>query len=121
MEVLSQEVVGFRTGVTYTLAEGVAVKKPNEKMLSYMQEYLDDMIAISEESIASAIATLTEQGKLVAEGAGALPVAAVLEGLIPEKKLALVISGETSTFPLYRMCLQARFESGTRTNGEVSH
>jgi len=92
--------------VSFTLAEGVAVKRPNEQMLGYMQEYLDDMIALSEESIANAIAVLTEQGKLVVEGAGALPVAAIIEGLIPEKKVALILSGGNIDIPALSHVLQ---------------
>ncbi len=92
--------------VTFTLAEGVAVKRPNEEMLDFLQEYLDDMIALSEESIANAIAILTEHGKLVSEGAGALPIAAVLEGLIPEKKIALILSGGNIDIPALSHVMQ---------------
>ncbi len=92
--------------VSYTLAEGVAVKRPDQTMLNYMLEYLDDMLALSEESIANSIAVLTEQAKLVVEGAGALPVAAVLEGLVTEKKIALILSGGNIDIPALSHVLQ---------------
>lgn len=79
--------------VTFTLAEGVATKRPDEEMLKVLHECLDDMFAISEESIATAIALLAEHGKMCAEGAGALPIAALIENLVKEKKVALVVSG----------------------------
>ena len=79
--------------VKFTLAEGVAPKKSDQYMLDYLKDNVDDVFSLSEESIAHAITLLAEHGKLVAEGAGALPVAALLEGKIPEKKVVAVISG----------------------------
>ncbi len=79
--------------VKYTLAEGVAAKCTEQVMLDEMEKCLDDFFAVSEDSIASAVALLAEHGKLVVEGAGALPVSAILENLIPEKKIALILSG----------------------------
>ena len=85
--------------VSFTLAEGVANKRPDEQMLAHLIEKVDDMFAVSEESIANAMALLAERGKLVAEGAGALPVSAVLDGLIPEKKVTLILSGGNVDLP----------------------
>jgi len=85
--------------VEFTLAEGVAAKKVDATMLNYMKEALDDFFVIGEDSLALAIALLAEHGKLVIEGAGALPVAAVLEGLIPEENVALILSGGNIDLP----------------------
>lgn len=79
--------------VKFTLAEGVAAKCTEQDMLDLLETHLDDFFVLSEDAIASGVALLAEHGKLVVEGAGALPVAAVMEGLIPEKKLCLILSG----------------------------
>jgi threonine dehydratase len=79
--------------VRFTLAEGTATKRPNPKMVEALKGLLDDVFALSEESIAHAIALVAEHGKLVVEGSGALPVAACVEGLLERRKTALIVSG----------------------------
>lgn len=79
--------------VAHTIAEGVSTKRCDDFMLGYLKDTVDKMFVISEEKIAYAISLLAEHGKLVVEGAGALPVAALLEDHIPEKKVALLLSG----------------------------
>lgn len=91
---------------TYTLAEGVAVKRPGEEMVKLLRANLNDLYAVSEESIAYSIALLAEHGKLICEGAGALPVAAVLDGLIAEKRVALILSGGNIDIPTLSHVLQ---------------
>ena len=61
-----------------TFAEGTATKRPDATMLKHLKSVLDDVFSLSESSIAAAIALLAEHGKLVVEGSGALPVAAVM-------------------------------------------
>ncbi len=77
----------------YTLAEGVALKRPLKPILDYLKENLEDFFCIGEEAIAHAVSLLAEYGKMVVEGAGALPLAAVLEGHLKEKNIALIVSG----------------------------
>jgi threonine dehydratase len=85
--------------VTFTLAEGVATKKTEEIMLENICRNVDDIFSLSEESISKAISLLAEHGKMVVEGAGALPIAAILEGLIPEKKITAVLCGGNIDLP----------------------
>jgi len=92
--------------VRYTIAEGVAAKHSDAYMLGYLKGCVDDVFSISEENIANAIALLAEHGKLVVEGAGALPIAAVLQNHIPEKNIALVISGGNVDLPTLSQVLQ---------------
>ena len=87
------------TPVAFTLAEGVATKKTEQMMLENISRCTDDIFSISEESIAKAISLLAEHGKMVVEGAGALPVAALLEGLIPEKKVTAILCGGNIDLP----------------------
>ena len=66
-----------------TIADGIAVKQVGELTFAHMQRWVDDLVIVSEEEIASAILLLLEREKTVAEGAGAAPAAALLNGRIP--------------------------------------
>lgn len=85
--------------VLFTLAEGVAAKRCDDYMLGHLKSAVDKMFVITEEKIAHAISLLAEHGKMVVEGAGALPVAALIENFVPEKKVALVLSGGNIDLP----------------------
>ncbi len=81
--------------VVHTFADGTAVKKPGDLTFDLCQKYVDDIVTVTDDEIASAILTLMERQKLVAEGAGALSVAAVMFGKLPidNKKTACIVSG----------------------------
>ncbi len=66
----------------YTIADGIAVKRPGELTGSLLRELLDDVVAVSDDEIAEAIVLLLERVKLVVEGAGAASVAALLGGKV---------------------------------------
>lgn len=78
-----------------TLADGIAVGKIGEITFPILQQKVDEMVIVEEEEIASAILMLMERKRLVAEGAGASPLAALLSRRIriKAKKVVLVISG----------------------------
>ena len=78
-----------------TIADGIAVKKPGDLTFALCQQYVDEVVTVSEDEIASAILALMEGQKTVAEGAGAVPVAAVMFGKVDtsEKKTVCVVSG----------------------------
>ena len=65
-------------GSGYTIADGIAVKKPGELTMSILETVLDDIVAVGDEEISEAIVHLLERTKLVVEGAGAVGVAALL-------------------------------------------
>ncbi|MBP3656159.1 MAG: threonine ammonia-lyase [Clostridia bacterium] len=86
------EVVSLPTAKT--IADGIAVKRPGELTFALCREYVDEVVTVDDDEIAQAILFLMERGKMVAEGAGAAPVAAILNGKIgAEGKVAAVISG----------------------------
>jgi threonine dehydratase len=66
----------------FTIAEGIAVKEPGELTTALLRELLDDMVMVTDEEISQAIVLLLERAKLVVEGAGAAPVAALLGGKV---------------------------------------
>lgn len=78
-----------------TIADGIAVKTPGNLTFDIVQKYVDDIVVVDEEEIASAILLLLERVKTVAEGAGAASVAAVINrfSAYRDKKIAAVISG----------------------------
>ena len=79
-----------------TIADGIAVKQPGENTFEMIQKYVDGVVTVTEDEISSAILALIEQQKMIAEGAGAAPVAAVMFDKIPDikgKKVVCVISG----------------------------
>lgn len=79
-----------------TIADGIAVKTPGDLTYDLVREYVDGIVTVSDDEIALAILTLLEQQKLISEGAGAVPVAAVLAGKIPDidgKNVCCLVSG----------------------------
>ena len=77
-----------------TIADGIAVKRPGENTFELCRQYLDQVVTVDDDEIAQAILFLMERGKMVAEGAGAAPVAAILNRKFDVTgKVAAVISG----------------------------
>lgn len=68
-----------------TLADGIAVKRVGELTFPVIQELVDDIVTVEEEDIARAILLLLERERTVVEGAGAVPLAALMAGAIPVK------------------------------------
>ena len=78
-----------------TIADGIAVKQPGENTFALVREYVDDIALVSDDEVASAILALIEKQKMIAEGAGAAAVAAVMFNKFPlkGKKVAAIVSG----------------------------
>ncbi|MGH7504838.1 MAG: threonine ammonia-lyase [Longimicrobiales bacterium] len=79
-----------------TIADGIAVKQIGERTFPIIERLVDDIVAVGEEQIASAVHLLLERQKIVAEGAGATPLAALLSGRVPlsdADTVVLVLSG----------------------------
>jgi threonine dehydratase len=81
-------------GGGFTIADGIAVKKPGELTMSILDEVLDGLVSVTDEEISEAIVLLLERTKLVVEGAGAVGVAALLSGKVDGSGTAVsVLSG----------------------------
>lgn len=78
-----------------TLADGIAVKTPSENMFhSFIEKYVDEVVTVTEDQIAEAIVFLLERAKTVAEGSGAVTVAAALSRKLNlGKRTCLIVSG----------------------------
>lgn len=79
----------------HTFADGIAVKHPGEITFALARQYVDDVVTVGEDEIAAAILAMIEQHKLIAEGAGAVSVAAAMFHKLPiqGKKVVCVVSG----------------------------
>ncbi|MBP5242259.1 MAG: threonine ammonia-lyase [Clostridia bacterium] len=79
-----------------TIADGIAVKQPGDLTYQLCSKYVDKIVTVTDDEIAAAILQLMETQKMVAEGAGAVSVAAAMFNKIPElkgKKVCAVVSG----------------------------
>ncbi|HVU74551.1 MAG TPA: threonine ammonia-lyase [Mycobacteriales bacterium] len=76
-----------------TMADGIAVGAPGDVTFAHMQALVDDVVVVSEESLARAVVHCLERAKLVVEPAGAAGVAALMDGLEVVPPVAIVLSG----------------------------
>ncbi len=78
-----------------SLADGISVKTPGDIAFKYIREYVDEVVTVTEDEIAYGIFELIEKTKVIAEGAGASTVAALLANKIniKGKKVVALISG----------------------------
>ena len=78
-----------------TIADGIAVKQPGENTFNLCSKYVDEIVTVTDDEISAAILALMEKHKLVTEGAGAVPVAAVMFNKVnlKGKKAVCVLSG----------------------------
>jgi threonine dehydratase len=78
-----------------TIADGIAVRRVGAETLPLARRWVDQVVSVSEEEIANAILLLLEIEKTVVEGAGAVPLAALVNKKVAlaGKTVALVLSG----------------------------
>ncbi len=98
-----------------TIADGIAVKTPGEHTFEYVSEYVDGIVTVTEDEICSAILALIEKQKMIAEGAGAVSVAAVMFDKIPvegKKVCCLVSGGNIDVTILSRVIKRGLLKSG---------
>ena len=102
-----------------TFADGIQVKTPGELTYELCEKYVDEVVTVSEDEIAAAILALMENQKLVAEGAGAVPVAAALFGKLPiqgKKAVCVVSGGNIDVNILSRVITRGLIMSGRKSN-----
>ena len=99
-----------------SLADGITVKQTGKRNFDIIRRKVDDVVEVEEDMIAAAILLLLERKKTLAEGAGAVPLAALMSGAIatpPNSKVVLVISGGNVDSPLLgRMINQGLLRNG---------
>ena len=98
-----------------TIADGIAVKEPGINTFEMCNKYVDEVVTVTDDEIAAAILALIEQQKLVAEGAGAVAVAAAMFGKLPiegKKTVCLVSGGNIDVNTLSRVITRGLSKSG---------
>ena len=98
-----------------TIADGIAVKKPGEHTFDLINRYVDDIALVTEDEIASAILALIEKQKMVAEGAGAVSVAAAMFNKFPvegKRVVSIVSGGNIDVTSLSRVIERGLMKSG---------
>ena len=65
-----------------TICDGIAVKRPGDFTLPLVERYVDEVVTVSDDEVAEAMVMLLERTKLVVEGAGAVAVAALMQGRV---------------------------------------
>lgn len=100
-----------------TIADGIAVKEPGELTFELINRYVDEIVTVTDEETAAAILALLEQQKLVAEGAGAVAVAAAMFNKLPikgKKVVCLVSGGNVDVTTLSRIVNRGLTKSGRK-------
>jgi threonine dehydratase len=79
--------------VTPSFVSGIGVGRVLEEMWPLLRRLLDGAVAVQEQGIVAAIRCMFERHRIIAEGAGAAPVAAALAGQAGKGKVVCVVSG----------------------------
>lgn len=98
-----------------TIADGIAVKEPGVNTFDMCNRYVDEVVTVSDDEIAAAILALLEKQKIVAEGAGAVSVAAVMFDKLPVqglKTVCLVSGGNIDVTTLNRVITRGLAKAG---------
>ncbi len=99
----------------HTIADGIAVKQPGENTFRYVNDYVDDIALVTDDEVSSAILALIEKQKMIAEGAGAAAVAAVMFdkfALKGKRVVSIVSGGNIDVTSLSRVIERGLFQSG---------
>ena len=102
-----------------TIADGIAVKQPGELTYELIKNYVDDIALVTDDEISSAILALIEKQKMIAEGAGAVSVAAAMFNKFPiqgKKVVSLVSGGNIDVSILSRVIERGLMKSGRETS-----
>ena len=105
-----------------TIADGIAVKRPGDLTFALCQQYVDDIVTVRDDVIAAAILALLEDQKTVAEGAGAVSVAAVMFGkvdLVGKNTVCVVSGGNVDVTTLSRIITKGLSKTGRITEFTV--
>lgn len=102
-----------------TFADGIAVKRPGDLTFDMVSQYVDEIVTVTDDEVASAVLTLIEKQKLIAEGAGAVAVAAAMFGKVDiegKKAVCLVSGGNIDVNILSRVINRGLVKAGRYLN-----
>ena len=102
-----------------TIADGIAVKRPGDVTYEMVSKYVDDIAIVTEDEIAAAILALIEKQKMIAEGAGAVSVAAAMFNKFPiqgKKVVSIISGGNIDVTSLNRVIERGLMKSGRHSD-----
>jgi len=105
-----------------TIADGIAVKRPGDLTFKIIEEYVDDIVTVSDTEIAHAAYLMLQRGKLLVEPAGAVALAAAItrKSSCMGKIVVPVISGGNINMSLLQQIIdQGMCLEGLRTTLQV--
>lgn len=105
-----------------TIADGIAVRRAGDVTLPLVERYVDELVVVDEEEIANAILVLLEKEKTLAEGAGAVALAALLNHrttLANQKTAVLVCGGNIDVSLLAKIIERGLIKDGRRVRIRV--
>lgn len=108
-----------RLSTVSTIADGIAVKEPGAITYETVKNYVDDIAVVTDDEISSAILALIEKQKMIAEGAGAVSIAAAMFDKFPiagKKVVSLVSGGNIDVNILSRVISRGLMKSGRTTS-----
>lgn len=99
-----------------TIADGIAVKAPGTLTFDLCQKYVDKIVTVTDDEVCAAILHLIEKHKMIAEGAGAVSVAAAMFGNLPikGKKVVCVVSGGNVDVTMLNRIINRGLQKGGR-------
>ncbi len=92
-----------------TICDGIAVKRPGDFTLPLVERYVDEVVTVSDDAAAEAMVLLLERNKVVVEGAGAVAVAALMQGCVKapaDGDVCAVLSGGNVDASLLYECIR---------------
>ncbi len=98
-----------------TIADGIAVKQPGDNTFELVKEYVDEIALVTDDEVSSAILALIEKQKMIAEGAGATALAAIMSrkfDLKGKRVVAIVSGGNIDVTSLSRVIDRGLLNSG---------
>ncbi|RQW84177.1 MAG: threonine ammonia-lyase [Geobacter sp.] len=106
----------LETLLEFSLADGIAVKRPGENTFRIIRNKVDEVVLVEEEEIAQTIVLLLERSKLLVEGAGAVTLAALLHGKtkFPQGKTVCLLSGGNIDVRTLSMVVERGLVAGGR-------
>ncbi|WP_300640612.1 threonine ammonia-lyase [Nocardioides sp.] len=101
-----------------TMADGIAVGRPGDLTFAAVRDHVDDVVTVSEDSLARAVLALAERAKLVSEPAGAAAVAAILDDptRFPTPCVAVVSGGNIDPLLLGKVIRHGMAAAGRYLN-----
>lgn len=106
-----------------TFADGIAVKRPGDNTFDLVSRYVDEIVTVTDDEVASAVLALIEQQKLIAEGAGAVAVAAAMFNKVDikgKKAVCIVSGGNIDVNILSRVITRGLVKSGRFVDFTIS-